>query len=377
MKKELAVLAYKVDSFDNDVFIEDIVAYRPNSIVLFFNKQWIRVAYKPRTYDVKKETWSFFHFGNPQIDYLVYPLMFVADLFKVLGIFSYFCFKYRVSTIIVENTFAASIVGILRKVNLVKEMIYIPGDWLAGNEVRMGIWSHLGNNIIFPVFDYLACKFSDITLNCTLQIIEERNKFWGKPVSNKDVLFVNRLKIKQDTSNILKNKIVFLGLLRDDSGINFVVSSLSKIRKSAPISLKIIGNQSQQELLIKKLAKSSGADKQVEFTGFAEKEKFKIALKDCFCGLNLITSENSHTSKTIPAKVCDYLQYLIPVVVTKNIGPMVKIIEINKLGMVIDPTKEDIAEAILHVYNNQVQYRSNIVKYIHSLEKKESIVKYL
>ncbi|PIU03195.1 hypothetical protein COT44_04870 [Candidatus Shapirobacteria bacterium CG08_land_8_20_14_0_20_39_18] len=370
-------MAYKVDSFDNDVFIEDIVIYRPNSIILIFNKQGIRVAYKPKNYDIKNEGLSSFHFSNPKIDYFVYPLMFVANLLKVLGIFLYFCFKYRVNTIIVENTFAAAIVGILRKIGLVKKMLYIPGDWLAGNVVRMGIWSHLGNNIIFPVFDYVACKFSDITLNCTLQIIEERNKFWGKSASNKDVLFVNRLKIKQDMSNVLKNKIVFLGLLRDDSGVNFVVSSLPKIRKSVPVSLKMIGNKSHQELFIKKLAISNGVEKNIEFMGFTEKEKFKEALKDCFCGLNLVTSKESHTSKTIPAKICDYLQYLIPVVVTKNIGPMAKIIEINKLGVVIDPTKENISRAILHVYKNQVQYRNNIIKYLHSLEKEESIVKYI
>ena len=54
----------------------------------------------------------------------------------------------------------------------------------------------------------------------------------------------------------------------------------------------------------------------------------------------------------------------MPVIVTKNVGPVVEIIKMHKLGLVIEPTKEHFLEAANEIYKNQIQFRNNIAKYL-------------
>ena len=85
---------------------------------------------------------------------------------------------------------------------------------------------------------------------------------------------------------------------------------------------------------------------------------------DCFCGVNLITSRTSYSSMTVPAKICDYLQYLLPPLVTPNLGYYAHIISENQLGLVVEPLKDEITKGLVSLYKEQHIYRKIIIDYI-------------
>ncbi len=368
-KKEIDVLTYKVDSFDTDCFQEDIMSFSSRSIIFLFNNNKIWMAYKPEDIVLKKEKMVFFKLRQLKINYYIYPLIFFIDHFNIAVFFLRILIGYRVKTIVVENTYAAVIFGLFRKMGLCKKMVYLPGDWLQGCNAKGGIWNKLGSNVVFPLFDYLACKFSDVTLNCTEFIQQSRRKFWGRVITNKESVFQSRFKIKAEPVEHDEDskKILFMGTIRRDSGIELLIESLKDIRKEFDVSLKIFGTINPQYEYLRELAKEYNVDTYIEFMGFIERENFKKVMSDCFCGVNLLTSTNSYTTKTLPSKLFDYLQYLLPVIVTENMGPMCDVISEHKLGVVVKPREDNLVKAESNIFRNQVKYRKNIVRYLNSL----------
>lgn len=365
---ELDILAYKVESFDSDCFKEDIISYSPNSIVLMFNKNGIWFDYKPLNFKIKRKKLLFIRLNKPRLDYYIYPFLFIIDHFRIFKLFLSICLKYRVKVVLVENTYVASIVGILRRCNLVKKMIYMPGDWLAGSKVRAGLWSWFGSDLVFPIFDYWACRLSDITLNNTKNQVELRYKYWGKAISRKETVFTPRLKIKrlQMKPNGDKKNILFIGTVREDSGLELALKSLSIIRKELDVGLKIVGDYNQKSKFLHKLAQMYQVDDHVKFMGFLRRDKLGEDISDCFCGINPITSKYSYTRNTLPAKLFDYLQYVIPVIVTENVGVGAEIVQHYRLGLVIEPNEDKFAEAVIKIYKELSWYQMNIIEYINS-----------
>ena len=272
-------------------------------------------------------------------------------------------------TILIHNTYVAVIGGVLRRMGMARRMIYFSGDSLAGSKTKIGVWSGVGSNIIFPIFDYLACKLSDLTLNCTENIAKCRRKFWGGNVAGKDKerVFRNKLQVKSEISPIKKNGIVFIGSVRRDSGLELCVKSLKEIRKNFDARLKIIGPVNRQTIYLKNMVRSYGVEEFVDFLGFVQRGDFKKELADCFCGISLQTGIQNYSSETLPAKIYDCLQYLLPVVITSKATSTGKEIKKNKLGVVVKPDSGEITKNIIKVYNEQTQYRKNIVKYINKL----------
>lgn len=366
MKKAIACLAYKVESFDTECFKEDLIAYDSEVILLVFNKNGVRVVFKPSDIVLKHQLLTFFHFPAPALDYILYPCFFIFDHLRIFIMFLWLSLKYDLKVVLVENTYVAAMVGVLKKMRLIKKCIYFPGDWLAGSQTKRGIWSHLGNNRMFPFFDYWACRFSDVTWNCTEAIATARHQHWGRTISKKERVFYNRLKIKTKSkqANTICKKIVFLGLVREDSGIDIVIKSLKDIKEHFDVTLKIIGSNEGRINQVTALARQYHVADLLEYLGYISRAEFDQALSDCFCGINLITQLNSYTPKTLPAKIFDYWQYLLPVVVTKNIGPTADLIETQKLGLVIEPNEKQFVETVFKIYNNQVQYRERIMDYV-------------
>jgi glycosyltransferase involved in cell wall biosynthesis len=253
---------------------------------------------------------------------------------------------------------------------VVRKLIYIPGDWLAGSKTSNGIWSHIGSNIVFPSFDYLACRASDITLNCSESLKESRYNFWHRKITQREEVYTSRLKIKASLAGayLNRNKLVFLGNVRNDSGLPLVLKCLKILYEKNGITLKIIGIFNEENLYLQKLAKELQCEKYVEFTGFIEREDFENEFSDCFCGINLLSSGESYTSKTICAKIYDYFQYLLPVIATSNTGVMGDVIRENNLGLIIELADENIIEAVRKIHNEQIKYRESIMAYVRSFQ---------
>jgi glycosyltransferase involved in cell wall biosynthesis len=266
------------------------------------------------------------------------------------------------------ETYSAAFVGILRRFNLTKRMIYVTTDWFAGNKNVKGVWSGLGGNVAFPLFDYIACKLSDITLSLTEFQRDARYSFWGKRIAKREILFMHHLEIKNkfvDSDN-RKAKVVFIGEVRNDSGLELVIKSLNTIRKKANFSIKIIGLANSLHGDLNDLAKQCNVEKYIEFLGFIERVNYEKALSDCLFGVNLITQRNTFTEKSISSKVLDYFQYLLPVIATENIGSLANVVRDNGLGFIIASTEADFINAAIKIYEGQQQFVRNIINFINS-----------
>lgn len=367
---KIDILAFIVDSFNKEILMEDIISYSSNSIILVFDQEKIEVVYKSPNVNLGKNIFKYYQYKKHNSNYFIRFLNFLSFCLLFSRLLTVTCWKYRPKVLWIENTWAATVAGILRKLNLCNKSIYIPGDWLASSSPKR-FWSYISSNLIFTMCDYLACKFNDIVLNNTVQIAEARYKFWGRKIAKKEKLYLLKAKIKAKSIDIEKknNNICFFGNLREDSGLEIIVKALSEVRKFQDISLKIIGPENYRSERIRQLSIQYNVNEYVKILGFVGTNQFAEIFSDCFCGINLLTSTDSYSSYTIPAKIIHYLQHLLPVIITEGSGPLTSIIRDNRLGIVIEPSQEAFIDTVFKIYNEQKQYRENIICYINSLPK--------
>lgn len=367
---KIDVLAYKTNSYDTESFIEDILSYSKKSILLISDFDKITVQYKPADIRFDKKEIRFCRTKIQKLNYYISPLLLAIDMFIFFKLFFTLCYKYRPKICWMENSYVALVVGVMRKLGLCDKSIYVPGDWVAAKDVSRRALSYLGNNFIFPVVDYLACKLNDIVLNHTKEIAEARFKFWGRKITKNEKLYEYKLQIKTTEHNVNEKKsFCFIGDMREDSGIDIAIVSLPEIIKKQDFSFKIIGPQRQHYEHFRNLASEHNVSQYVKFLGFVNTDKLPQVLSDCFCGISLVTSNNSYSAYTISGKLVHYIQYLLPVIVSEGAGAFVSVIRNNALGIVVEPSREAFMEAILKIYNEHNFYRENIIRYINSLAK--------
>jgi len=369
--EKIDVLAYKTNSYDTQSFIEDILSYSPNSILLVSDFEKITVRYAPDNIEFTNKEIRFCRTRFQKFNYYISPLLLIIDMLIFFKLFFTLGYKYRPRICWMENTYVALVVGIMRRLGLCEKSIYVPGDWVAVKGVKARLLSRLANNFVFPMLDYLACKLNDVVLNHTERIAQARDEWWGRKIAKKEKFYSYRLQIK--THNLTGDKkgkaICFIGDMRKDSGLDIAIKFLPELRRNQDFTMKILGPQRQYYEYFKNLSTQSGMDKYVEFLGYVAGEGFDEVLSDCFCGISLITSVNSYSAYTISGKLIHYLQYLLPVIVTEGAGAFVPVIRGNNLGVVIAPTQADFVKGVFKVYEEQKQYRENIIGYIRSLPK--------
>ncbi len=369
-KKIIDVLAYKTESYDSDCFLKDVVSYSPNSVVIVYNPERARVVYRPSGYNLSYKVFPLIDLRKSVFLYYIYPLCFLVSFFQIFLYFLYLCLKFKVKILVVDNTYSATGLGLLRRFKLVEKFINISGDWLPGSKVNKKFWSFLGNEVVFPFCDCLSAKMADLTLNFTYDIAESRKKYWGKDICKKSGILPMRLEVK-NIGEKERKKIVFIGNIRNDSGLEIAILALKKLRKEHDVSMKILGPFRSKPEKLSLLAKTNGVEKYIDFMGFTERERFKEVLSDCFCGINVLTSSYSYSVKALPSKIFDYLQYSLPVIVSKNLGPLSKVIEKHKLGIVINPTEDEFIRAVKKLYIFHREYKKNIINYVNLFQEKK------
>ena len=126
----------------------------------------------------------------------------------------------------------------------------------------------------------------------------------------------------------------YLPLSTKEKRISTIVSLVSILLLWSLLSgLKIIGPDSTVERgHIEESIKKLGLEYLVELYEFLPLDELEEIMKDCFCGINLITNAESYSSLAIPGKFIQYLQMKMPILATKNNG-LVNVIEKNKLGI--------------------------------------------
>ncbi len=368
---KIDMLAFKMYSSDTESFIEDIISYSKNSIILVYDLEKITVQYKPSYINLKEDILVYFKTKNDKLNYYVSPFLCIIHILRFFKLFLVICSRYRPKVAWIENTYAGMIVGFLRNCHLCDKSIYLPGDWLVNPINKKRLFSYLGNNVLFPSMDYLACKFNDVVLDHTPKITDARYKFWGRKIAKNQKLYVYHPKIKIDniSPDRMNKNICFIGQMRKESGLDLAIKTLNKIRQYQDISIIVIGPKSQEYEYFKKLSKQYNVEQYVNFLGFVETDQFSRILSDCFCGIGIITIKETYSYYTIPGKMMHYIQYLLPVIITEGVGYFSSIVKENDLGVVIEPSETEFINAVFKIYYEQNEYRNNIIKYVNSTPK--------
>lgn len=253
---------------------------------------------------------------------------------------------------------------ILKLIGKVKKIIFYTIDYIPerfDNKILNSLYHYL---------DRLAVKKSDKVWNLSSIMVGEREK---RGISYKYRDRQITVPIGADISKrvtmfdkIDKNKIVFMGHLREGQGVGLLIEAMPEvIKKAAKAHLLIIGGGPLEERF-KKNVEIKNLSRNVKFTGFikeyAEVEKL---LSDASVAVApYVDDTKTYTKYTDPGKPKDYLASGIPVVITK-VPQVAYDIEKNKCGIAINYDKKELAEAIIQLLTNKVllsEYRKNSLK---------------
>jgi len=351
-----------MDSFDKDFFTRDILSYSKNSMLFFFDFKGIHLEHKPNHVKWFPTTIKFPWLKNRTILDLLLPFLWVVFFGTFLLLFTVVCILYRPKVCLTEVTWVGAVFGIARKIGLCKKFIYCTGDWLA-NQSNKGLLSRLANNHLFVFMDYIASTNCDLTESYSERCNKAREIHWGRRLSKKlHSRYPPPIKIFPNTISPNRNNICFLGQVREDSGIDLILPLLPKLNKDFGSKLKIIGPYSPERADLEKKIKKLYLEDFVELHPFLPLDKLREVMRDCFCGINLITTFENYSSFAVPGKFIQYLQMQIPILTSKNNGA-VDVVKKNKLGIVIELNTSLILSSIQKLHQDQETYITNILQY--------------
>lgn len=373
--KKIYILAIKAESCDSDWFIDQIISFSQNSIVLTFNYEEMEFSHIPSGINIKHKKIKPLKTKNLKLNYYLSPLLFFIDMTRYFFLFLKLSLLYRPEICWVDSCFFAVPIGVLRRLRFCRKSIYVCTDLSPGHSEAGFKFSlrYLAFYVFMPLMDGLACKLNDTVLNYTKKTSEVRTKFWGRNIIKDERTIYPKIqnKAKCNLFNSQRKSILFLGYMRMDSGLDIVFKSLKTIRKKEDFNIKIIGPQGSSYYsnysYFRDLILKNELDKYVNFLGFLDKKEISFEASDCFCGINLLTKIDNPSYYIIPGKLLHYIQFLLPIITTEGAGFMAKIIKENGLGLVIQPTEEEFIESLFIIYKKYEEYKNNIVNYINKL----------
>lgn len=355
-------LFFILESFSSEGFSKKIASGCPDSVVVIYNAYSYRVDYARNSLKLRLIQSSVLNFSN----YYLSVFMFLFHHLRVFFFALKLLFRFRPEVIVTEGYFLNFLVGLTKLLGLYKRSVYISGDWLEGSKRKSNLLGNIANNIFFPIIDFFACKLSYAVYNVSKVIGEKRFNYWQKQIPHieKEIHFPLFAKLDVRDLDSSRKSLCFLGIMRDDCGLDIAIRSLKRLREDEDFQIKVIGAYSYEYENMKKLARECQVADFVHFLGFRKREEFQGLLSDCFCGLHLLKSAGSYNSFSFPAKLGDYLRYLLPVITSKNVGYFNEIILEHNLGQVIEPKDDRFKEAVLNLYKMQSLYRKNITGYL-------------
>jgi len=360
--KRLDFVSLKMDSYDKNLFTQDILSYSKNSMLFFYDFQGIHLEHKPDHVKWFPATIKFPFLKNHALSKLMLPFLWIIFFGTFLLLSIIVCILYRPKVCLTENIWAGAVFGIARKIGLCKTFICCTGDWLA-NQGNKGFLSRLANNYLFVYMDYIATTTCDLADSYSKLANEARERYWGRQLSR---IIHHRhpppVDVYPNAIPDTRTNICFLGQVREDSGLDLILPLLPELHRDIGAKLKIIGPSSIERTRIEETVKSLGLKPFVELYDFLPLDEVQEVMKDCFCGINLITTAESYSSLAVPGKFIQYLQMKIPILATQNNG-IVDVIKENNLGVIIEPSASLILSSLLNLYKDQKNYVRNIIKY--------------
>ncbi len=212
-------------------------------------------------------------------------------------------------------------------------------------------------NSIYHYFDRFAIKRSDKVWNLSSIMVDEREKRGvGKEFRNKQIVVPIGTDIAKPPlpfDKINRYKIVFLGHLQEDQGLDLLISAMPDVIKKEPKThLLIIGGGPLEDKLKKKVIQM-GLEKHIKFSGFVENfSDVEKMLRDAAIAVApYVDGVKTYARYTDPGKPKDYLASALPVVITKV--PQVAFeIEEKNCGIAINYDRAELSGALVKLLMN-------------------------
>lgn len=243
----------------------------------------------------------------------------------------------------------------LRRLGFVERVVFYKIDFVPN---RFG--NHILNHIYQSV-DRVCLKKSDWTWNLAGAMIsrtpakdgQERNLL--VPIgSNFDR--IERLPLEK----VQRNKIVYLGSLREGQGLRLIVDAFSEIRKVTPDAELLIIGSGPLEQSLKERVTILGLESSVTFTGLIQDHRdVEKLLTNCAIGLAPYEPiQKGFTKYTEPGKVKVYMACGLPVIITK-VPEIANEIERRGAGQTISYTIDGLVNAIMSLCEDDAAYEKS------------------
>jgi glycosyltransferase involved in cell wall biosynthesis len=175
---------------------------------------------------------------------------------------------------------------------------------------------------------------------------------YGESVSKQEA-------IQQLQLDINKKYILFFGLIRDYKGLDILLKAMATENlRHSDIQLIVAGeyysNKDEYEKLIQELQVQNKIHLHTRFIPDDEVYKF-------FCAADVVVQPYKHATQSGVTQICYHFNK--PMIVT-NVGGLPEIVPNNKVGLVVEPNEQAVADAILHFYNEnkETEFVQNILE---------------
>jgi len=262
------------------------------------------------------------------------------------------------------NFFAGYILKIIHKT---KKTVFYTIDYIPKR------FKNIFLNYLYHFLDRLAVKNSNRVWNLSSVMISEREKR-GVGVAYRDKQITVPIgtdisKSAKTFDQIDKQKVVFMGHLREGQGVELIIDAIPEILKKVPAAHVLIIGGGPLEEKLQKYAKIKKVGKNIEFTGFIKEysEVEKLLGDAALAVAPYVDDDSSFTKYTDPGKPKDYLASGLPVIITK-VSQVAFEIEKKKCGMAINYDKNELVAAIIKLLTNKSllsEFKTNSLKMAH------------
>lgn len=298
-------------------------------------------------------------------------LTFVFSVYFLAMVLSALRLKKKFDVFIGVACFSALVGLFLKKIGLVKHLIYytidyypMPKSFSFNTIINRAIWS----------LDKLCVKNSLITWNISERIIEAREKFMHLPADEYKhtilpMAYNSTFLRSCNFEEIERWTMGFVGSLSWNQGVQLVIEAMPDLIKLFPrLKVRIIGSGIAGEKL-RKMVTDRGLSSNFIFHGFIKEEKEVLEiLSRCAIGIApWISSEEDNVLYADPGKPKLYAFCGLPVIITN--GPQVaQEIEAKKAGISINYDRDEFIKAVIRLMGDDKrlrEYRAGAVKFAH------------
>ena len=279
---------------------------------------------------------------------------YVKDLFLTIWWYLKYCKKTDYFIGVNNfNVFAGLVLGLFLSVGRV---IFYTIDYVPNRFTNPFL------NSLYHLLDRLAISKSYKVWNLSQRMVSEREKsgisekFRKKQIEVPIGTDIKRSPLGFD--KIDKNKIVFLGHLRNGQGVEMLISAMEKVTKKVKNTHLLIIGGGPLENSLKLKIKNIGLETKIKITGFIKDydDVEKLLRDGAIAVAPYVDDDKTYTRYTDPGKPKDYLASGMPVIITK-VPQVAYLIEKNRCGLAIDYSKKQLEDSLIDLLTNETKLK--------------------